>query len=340
MATMREVAELAGVSLATVSRVLSGSRRVQPELVERVQQASDTLGYRRNLLARGLRRRHTDTIGVVVPQAGDLRHARLVQALSRTLYDRGETLLMGDGHGDVEIEAEAMRRLIDRSVDGMVIVPLDSERSRASVRDVAEHVHVVQVERSVGDPGIDVVAVDEAAGMRLVLDHLAELDRQRTVYVTGAHVEPEGTSERLEAYRQGAATGCTRAVATPMLGVSGLAWGREAVGRLAVSNRWPDAIVCGDDLTALGVLDGLRAAGLRVPDDIVVTGFDDVGLAEVGSPPLTTVRRPLGQVADAAIERLDSARRGESDAAVAWRLPPKLVVRESTVATAREGSAR
>ena len=340
MATMRDVAELAGVSLATVSRVLSGSRRVQPELVERVRQASDELGYRRNLLARGLRRRHTDTIGVVVPQAGDLRHARLVQALSRTLHDRGETLLMGDGHGNVEVEAEALWRLIDRAVDGMIIVPLDSERSGPAVREVAEHVHVVQVERGVGAADIDLVAVDEAAGMRLVFDHLAALDRERTVFVTGSHVESEGASERLAAYREGAATGRTRAVVTPMLGVSGLAWGREAVGRLAISRRWPDAIVCGDDLTALGVLDGLRAAGLRVPDDIVVTGFDDVGLAEVGSPPLTTVRRPLGQVADAAIERLDGARRGESDAAVGWRLAPSLVVRESTVAPAAEGSTR
>ena len=340
MATMRDVAELAGVSLATVSRALSGSRRVQPELVERVREASDTLGYRRNLLARGLRRRHTDTIGVVVPQAGDLRHARLVQALSRTLHDRGESLLMGDGHGDVDIEAEAMRRLIDRSVDGMIIVPLDSERSGAAVREVAEHVHVVQVERAVGADDIDLVGVDEAAGMRLVLSHLSELDRERTVFVAGSHLESEGASDRLEAYREGAATGRTRAVATPLLGIGGLAWGREAVGRLAVTNRWPDAIVCGDDLTALGVLDGLRAAGVRVPDDIVVTGFDDVGLAEVGSPPLTTVRRPLVQVADAAIERLDGARRGESGAAVAWRLLPSLVVRQSTVATAPEGSTR
>ncbi|MGM0818703.1 MAG: LacI family DNA-binding transcriptional regulator [Actinomycetota bacterium] len=325
------MAERAGVSIATVSRVLSGSRPVRPDVAERVREASEALGYRRNLLASSLRRQRTGTVGVVVPNAGDLRHARLVQALSQELHQRGDTLLMAHAQGSPEIEKESALRLLDRAVDGLVIVPCDVLRSRGLVATISRRVHVVQIENDVGVSGVDLIAVDEGAGVRLMLGHLAELGRRRTLFV--AEEGPEAGSARLEAYRRAAEAGRTTAVAEPVLGVGGMALGREVAERVAVRGAHRvEAIVCGDDLVALGVLDGLRAQSLAVPGDVAVTGFDDVGLAELASPSLTTVHRPLTELAAAAVERLAHACAGEGGPAVVWRLPPTIVVRESTVA--------
>lgn len=328
---MRDVAERAGVSIATVSRVLSGSRPVRPDIAERVREASEALGYRRNLLASSLRRQRTGTVGVVVPNAGDLRHARLVQALSQELHQRGDTLLMAHAQGSPEIEAESALRLLDRAVDGLVIVPCDVLRSRGLVATISRQVHVVQVENDVGVSGVDLIAVDEGAGVRLMLGHLTGIGRRRTLFV--AEQGPEAGSARLEAYRLAADGGRTTAVAEPVLGVGGMALGREVAERVAVRGAHRvEAIVCGDDLVALGVLDGLRARSLAVPGDVAVTGFDDVGLAELASPSLTTVHRPLTELAAAAVERLAHARAAEGGPAVVWRLPPTIVVRASTVA--------
>ncbi len=327
---MRDVAERAGVSIATVSRVLSGSRPVRPEIAERVREASEELGYRRNLLASSLRRQRTGTVGVVVPNAGDLRHARLVQALSQELHQRGDTVLMAHAQGSPEIEEESALRLLDRSVDGLVIVPCDVLRSRGLVATISRHVHVVQVENDVGVSGVDLIAVDEGAGVRLMLAHLAELGRRRTLFVV--EDGPETGSARLEAYREAVEAGRTSAVAEPVVGSGGMALGREVAGRVAVGgDGGVEAIVCGDDLVALGVLDGLRARSLAVPGDVAVTGFDDVGLAELASPSLTTVHRPLAEIATAAVERLEHARAAGGGPAVVWRLPPTVVVRASTV---------
>lgn len=335
---MRDVADAAGVSLATASRALSGSRPVRPETLTAVRAAADRLGYRTNHVARSLRRQSTQTVGMVVPRLANPFFPGLVQSLERTLLDQGHALVLCDADDDPGLEAERIVTLLDRRVDGLLVIPCDEHRSAAALRAAAQSVPVVQVDRRADSVAADAVTTDNAAGIAAALDHLRALGRNRTAYV-GAAPASSPARERLATYRDLADgdVGDDR-----LLGDFSLDWGREAARRLLARRQLPDAIVCGNDLIALGVLRGLRAAGADVPADVAVTGFDDIGFAEVAEPALTTVRQPVDEIGATAVARLlqriadgNTLAGTEDDPDPSpWQhleIPPELVVRGSTV---------
>ncbi len=327
MPTIREVAAAAEVSLATASRVLSGTRRVTPELAERVLAASRELGYRTNLVARGLRRQRTDTVGLVVPRIANPFFARLVQELTCLLQPDERVLLVCDAQDSVEVEAEALHALVDRQVDGLIVVPSSGAASRAALTAAAANVRLVQVDRVVRGAGLDLVAADHAAGIDMVLDHLAGCGWRRTLYV-GASEDDSAGRERLAAYRRAVADGRTEPLAEPLLGSFSVAFGQQAGAALVRRALAGTAVVAGNDLIALGLLDALHRAGVAVPEEVAVTGFDDVGFTDVSAPPLTTVRQPVAEIAAGAVE-LVLAEDGPREP-VEWRFRPHLVVRRST----------
>ncbi len=324
---MRDVAQAAGVSAATVSRVLSGSRRVNPELAARVLAAQDELGYRTNLLASGLRRQRTDTVGMVVPQVGNPYFSALMEAVGRRLQRVGITVLLVDAENDPDAEAEGLHRLLDRSIDGLLAVPVDEHASTAALTEAAERVHLVQLDRAAEGVPADLVAVDHLAGIRSAVDHLVARGCSDLAFVSA---EPRDSTarERARAFDDAMrATGATARASA--FGSYTVEWGRVAATRLVEGGRLPQAIVCGNDLIALGVLAVLGEAGVDVPGEVAVTGYDDIGFATLTAPALTTVRQPVDSLAEAAVDLLLGDGPGEDGPSV-QRFVPKLIVRAST----------
>lgn len=326
--TLRDVARASGCSIATVSRVLAGTRPVGPETARRVREAAEALGYRPNQAARALRSRSTGTVGLVLPQITNPFYPALVRELTHALHAEGRAVLLADCDDDPAAEAEYIDDLLSRRVDALLVIPADERRSRDAVAAAAARVPLVLMDRGCG-PGIaDSVAVDNAAGMALVLGHLAATGRRRVCFL-GADGTASAAAERRAAYAAGAAVLDAGAPGRVALGDFSVEWGRAAVD--LVWDARPDALVCANDLIAVGALQRLQQLGADVPGDVAVTGFDDIPMAALAAPGITTVRQPVVELAAEATQLLSRRLAGQGEGPQrAIRLAPELVVRESS----------
>lgn len=324
--TIGDVARLAHVSTATVSRALSGSRPVSQEATLAVLRASEKLSYRRNQVARALRRRSTQIIGLVVPDVTNPFFPALIQAVEVQLNMTGMGLLLVDSLNDREIERQNVEQLLGRQVDGLLISPCDRQHSRATVTRAAEQVPVVQMDRR-ASKHVDFVGMDHEGGIRMILDYLTAGGRRHCVFL-GAGRESSSSYERRRAFIRWARRAGGEAQTRVIDGEFSVEWGRE--GALAAVRRWPDtdAVVCADDLIAVGALKGLGAAGIAVPGQVAVTGLDDTALASVVTPTLTSVRQPLSEMAERALAILADG--GSRKSPRCARLVAELIPREST----------
>jgi LacI family transcriptional regulator len=328
--TIRDVAKAAGVSTATVSRVLSGNRSVADEYARAVLKATAELGYRGDTVARALRRGATEVVGVVVPDIANPFFPRVVQAIERSLHDTQHGLLLGDSGNDPEVEAQRISALLDRRVDGLVIVPCHAHHSVDAVAEAARHVPIVQLDRRVEGVESDDVGVDDAAGITMTTEHLISRGRRRLAFV-GAERRISTAERRAAAFLATVERLLPSGVPPRMLeGDFSMDWGEAAGTTLLEERPAPDAIVCANDMIALGVLRALRLRGVAVPRDVAVTGFDDVGFAVVSDPPLTTARQPLAALGDACTRLLLERIRGDESPARHITLAAELVVRAST----------
>ncbi len=329
MPTLREVAEEAGVSLATASRALSGSRGVTVENEQAVKHAAARLGYRTNGIARALRSHRTQMVGVLIPHIADPFFPRVVQELERSLQRDQRSILLVDSLGDPTLERERINDLLDRQVDALVVVPAHPQESCTTIELAAATVPLVQLDRPVAAP-TDVASIDHRGGIYLAVDHLVAGGCRRLSFV-GAESPLEAVTSRRDAFIERLQHHGLPLPTTTPLGSFSVAWGAEAAGALLHTDPSVDGIVCANDLIAIGVLRALRARGRIVPDEIAVTGFDDVGFAEVSDPPLTTIRQPVSELGRAAAELLTA--RIDADEHRPPRhitLPAELVQRGST----------
>lgn len=331
--TLLDVAERAGVHPSTASRILSGSRRGDPATADRIHRAADELGYRANTVARSLRQQSTTTIGLVVPDLENPFFPSLVKAIESALNQEGYALLLCDAQGDPDVEAQRVEALLGRQVDGLMISPVHLTRSVPTIRVAAGRVPLVQVDRRVAVP-TDFIGVDQSMVMTLLVDHLRSLGRQRLAFVT-TDASVSTVADRLTAYRR-ILTDEPLAPDRILTGDLTMRWGIQAVaGLLAEGGPLPDALICANDLIALGALQRLRQGGIAVPDDVALTGVDDTAFGQVSSPELTTVRQPVDQLGEEAVaillSRLHRSRQHERPlAARNLVLAPELVVRRST----------
>lgn len=326
--TLRDVARASGCSVATVSRVLAGTRPVGAETARTVREAAERLGYRPNHVARALRSRFTGTVGLVLPQITNPFFPSLVRELEHALHAEGRALLLADCDDDPDAEAARIAALLGRRVDALLLIPADERRSRDAVASAAARVPVVLLDRGCGPGVADAVAVDNAAGMSLVLEHLAATGRRRPCFV-GAAGTASAAAERRAAYVAGAGVLGPGAAERLELGDFSVEWGRAAVDRVWPSR--PDALVCANDLIAVGALQRLRQLGADVPGEVAVTGFDDIPLAGLADPALTTVRQPVAELAAEAAHLLfGRPGGGTADSRRTVRLAPSLVARASS----------
>lgn len=322
--TIHDVAREAGLSTATVSRVLSKSRAVKPETAEVVHAAAERLCYQTNYVARSLRRQTTQTIGLVIPDITNPFFPALVQAIETALRHHDYSLLLADAQNDPAIEALAVNHLLTRRVDGILISPCHRRRSRSAVAQASNHTHIVQVDRHAG-LCTDYVGADQTDAIVQVLTHLTGQGRRHLTYLSG----PSTASisyERQQAFNRHAPPG-----SHTLIGDFDISWGRRAAETVLADRPQVDAIICSSDLIATGVVRTLRDHHIDVPEQVAVTGFDDILLAEATEPPLTTIHQPIAAIAQHAVALITEP---PAPRLTHLRLPATLIVRGSTTATA------
>lgn len=318
--SLKDVAVHAGVSVPTASRVLSGSRRsVDPELAARVRASCDVLGYKVNAAARALRRQSTDSIALVVPGIANPYFAELVSAYSRHLDRQGKRLVTIDTNDSPETEKRQLDAMETALVDAVIVVPAAYHGSRESIDEVARTHRVVQVDRTVTGVEAPSVRIDNAAGMRLLVEHL-RAEGNRSILLVDAHGETSASIERRAAFRA-ISSGADRALQMPAYTVAS---GTEAARRLMVDHGDVDAVICTADVVALGLLTALQHAGRSIPHDYAIATFDGTYIAETAAPGLTTLASNAERLVTASLRLLDE------DTTSNLTITPTLIPRAST----------
>ncbi|MFJ8816498.1 LacI family DNA-binding transcriptional regulator [Amycolatopsis thermoflava] len=342
--TMREVAARARVSVATVSLVLNGrdGGRVKPELGRRVRKAAEELGYTPNLVARGLRTSETRTIGLLSDRVASTPFAgQMLAGAQKTAWDSGRLLLLVDCAGDADIEREAVQTLLQRNIDALIYASM--YHRVVELPEVPGTLPLVLLDARPADERADVawVVPDEAGGVRAAITELIEAGHTRIGYCTDS-VDVPAVHERLRSF-----TDTLTAAGLPVdpalisrVPDSNAADGQEAAARLLALPDPPTALFCYNDRMAMGAYRAARQAGLRVPDDVSIVGFDDQEhIADGLAPGLTTVALPHYEMGVwAARQVLSRLTEDEPGQPRQMRMPCRLVRRES-VAPPR-GSAR
>jgi LacI family transcriptional regulator len=330
-ARLRDVAAVAGVSMSTASRVLSGAPGVSPRSAAAVVAASKRLGYRPNLIARGLRARTTGLVGIIIPGIGNPFFAELVEALESVLYDASLDMILSDSRGTSTDEARRLQTLLDRQVDGLIMIPAGHHSSAPAMQWAHRAVPIVQIDRQVDGFPADYVGVDNALGIRLTLEHLAGQGASTLAFVSDDTASSTGRS-RFDAFRLTVPRVPGLEMSETLLGSFSIGFGREAAKQLMRHSPLPDAVVCGSDLVALGVVREFRQSGIAIPGRVKVTGFDGILFGELCDPPLTTVLQPILPIAAEAVRILQSRMRGDQGAARRSEIAPSLIVRSSSLA--------
>ncbi|WP_344632168.1 LacI family DNA-binding transcriptional regulator [Streptomyces glaucosporus] len=339
-ASLKDVAARAGVSVKTVSNVVNGRARVAPHTREKVERALAELAYRPNLSARHLRRGRTGVIALALPGLDAPYSAELARLVIGAAAERGWAVLIEQTDGLADRELRVLQGLRERLVDGLVLSPVSVGREELAAR--TDGTPLVLLGERVLDGPVHHVDIDNRRAAREATEHLISLGRTR-VGVIGARDDPRaGTARlRLAGYRQALeAAGLPRdeRLAPPVRSCR-RADGAEAMRRLLELDEPPRAVLCFDDLLALGALRVLLSAGLRVPEDVALAGFGDIEDGRYSTPTLTTVSPDKDRIARAAVELLaacigGTGRAGREDGGAAGgrdvEAGHRLVVREST----------
>lgn len=325
---MHDVARVAGVSHQTVSRVLNDHPSVRPETRERVQAAISQLGYRRNPFARALVTRRTHTIGVLAPASNLFGPASLVIAVEQAARSHGWYVSLASlSDFDPPSVATAIEHFLGQQVDGLVVVaPVPSAVEACSAAALGVPTVMVATDAEPAD-GFDVVAIDQEQGARDAVRHLLGLGHRSVSHLAGP-IDWLDAAARLRGWRRElAAAGITApdVLTGDWSAASGYRVGQELVAGGAV----PTAVFAANDLMAIGLIRALVEAGVSVPGQVSVVGFDDIDAAGFTLPPLTTVRQDLLTLGRLGVERL-LARISGAEPAEPVRQPPELVVRAST----------
>ncbi|WP_343235883.1 LacI family DNA-binding transcriptional regulator [Streptomyces sp. SID10815] len=335
---MRDVAEHAGVSVRTVSNVVSGYPHVSPDTRAKVQRSLDELGYRMDYLARGLRSGRTGFIALAVPFLTEPYFAELAQAVIRAAGRRGITVLVEATAGDSEVERRILDGGLTNVADGVLLSALTVPAADVGARK-PDFPLVMLGEHSVGDQ-FPRVGIDNVAAARTAVRHLVEQGCRRIVAL-GQNGSENGR-QRTEGYRQAMSAARVRRVNWLVVPVE--YWTRE-LGYAAVrellegDGPLPDAVFAFNDALAVGALRALDASGVRVPEDVAVAGIDNILEAAYTHPPLTSIAPDLDVIAERALALLEeqsgtSAGPGEPGAPVAAAAqeatPFRLVVRASS----------
>ena len=329
--SIRDVAKRAGVSIATVSRAVNRIPTVDPELARRVWKAIDEVGYLPNTQARALVSGRSHLLGLIVSEITNPFFPELVQEFENLATAQGYEVLIGSTNYDSARTESLMRRLLQRNVDGVAVMTFGVEEDLVK-KLVEREFPLVFVDAGPSLPNIHVIKVDYAEGIRQGVQHLAALGHRKIAFISGP-LEQRSPRVRRDAFLKAMSELGIR-VPTEHLaeGTHTMEGGIAAMEQLLKLEDLPTAVMCSNDMTAIGALHAIYRTPLKVPADISVVGFDDIHLAQFMLPPLTTVQMSCKALAAAAIEALRAgiepnhpkARQKE------WPIPTQIVVRQST----------
>lgn len=330
--SIRDVAQLAGVSVGTVSNVLNRPDSVSAESVSRVTQAIETLGYVRNDAARSLRRGISSTVGFVVLDGQNPFYGDVVRGAEDEATRQGIAILHGNTDEDHARERMYLDLFEEQQVRGLLIAPCGEVTARL-LRMRERGIATVLVDRFSGDARFSSVSVDSVAGGRLAMSHLLERGRRRIVFVGGPfdirQVNDRLAGARAAAEDEGAHVTLDVMPTAAMTVAEGVAAGERL---LAMPRRaWPDAIFAANDLLALGILQAMVVDSRpAIPRDIAIVGFDDIPFAGAAAVPLTSIRQPSRMIGRAALRILLEETQDAESVPRQTVFPPELVVRAST----------
>ncbi len=329
--TIQDVADLAGVSITTVSHVINGTRFVSEDLTQRVLQAMDQLGYKPNLLARGLRSGRTRTLGLVVPDMANLFFAEISRAIEEIAFNRGYSLIICNSADNPEKEKTYLGVLLAKQVEGIIFI---SAGSSEDILNELERcgVPLVYADREIPSQLADVVLLDNEFGGYLATNHLIQLGHRQIACISG----PSGltpSADRVAGYRRALVE--AGLPVCPEYIVSGdFHYHSGEIGMLHLLDLEdpPDAVFISNDMMAFGSIRAVRSRNLRLPEQISIVGFDDIILAQASSPALTTIAQPIQQMAEKVIELLFMRMHSNSAGMERQRviLKPELIIRDST----------
>ena len=325
-ATITDVAARAGVSPATVSRVLQGSPRVSPGALERVRTSMAELDYRPSGVARSLRRQRTGTLGLIVTNITNPFYPEIVRGAEDAAQHMGSSIILCNAAEDPEREIAYLDLLLERRVDG-VIVAAGGLTKRHEEFLAAFPFPLVTINADLPGGQVPAVLSDDHDGGRAAACHLLELGHTRLVHISSPAVR-ESFSLRLDGVKEAiAASG--RDVSLEVVEGDGYLDGAQATREVAGRLRPPYAIIAHNDLTAVGAMHALFELGVRIPDQVSVVGFDDIALAAYLNPGLTTIAQDKYAMGRLAVETIVRMLAGETVRGNLM-LPVRLVVRGST----------
>ena len=325
--TIHDVAKAAEVSIATASKALSGQGRMAIETRARVKRAAQDLNFRPNAIARALLKQRSFTVGLLTNDTYGRFSLPVMAGISEALVDRGVSVFLCSVERDPEIGQSHVEAMLEKQVDGIIVSGKRLD-SRLPV-DLSEVDVPVVYAYSEGPAGAIGFVSDDRQGARAAVEHLVAQGRRRIAHVTGPR-EFAVVGQRAEGHAEALAS-AGLAPSDPLIGEWSEAWGYEAAERLFVDpSRLPDAVFCGNDQIARGMIDGLTRRGLAVPRDVAVIGFDNWEIfAAASRPPLTTVDMNLKDLGRHAGLTLLDLVEGRSVAPGIRELPCRLVVRAS-----------
>ncbi|ENM5840857.1 substrate-binding domain-containing protein [Vibrio mimicus] len=329
MATMKDIARLAGVSTSTVSHVINKSRFVSDEIAERVNNAAQQLNYAPSALARSLKMNRTQTIGMLVTTSTNPFFGEVVKGVERSCYHKGYNLILCNTEGDNQRMKASINTLLQKRVDGLLLMCSTLEGERLDVFDRYPDIPVVVMDWGPILFASDKIQDNSLQGGYMAAKHLIECGHKEIGCITGPLIRHQAQM-RYEGYKRA-------------LSEKGIAinpdWivesdfecegGYNAFEKLCERGKLPSALFVCNDMMAMGVIQAANLRGLRVPDDLSLIGYDDVHIAKFMSPALTTIHQPKYRLGKAAIDTLLYRLENPDTTAQVVQLEPTLVVRGS-----------
>ncbi|MDE0590087.1 LacI family DNA-binding transcriptional regulator [Halocynthiibacter sp. C4] len=302
-ATIEDVAKLAGVSIATVSRAIRTPEKVAESTRKKVTAAIARTGYTANAMAQNLRMQRSQMVMVLAQSISDPNFPGILTGLEKVAKSRGYGVLIGNTEGDVSLEEKHLRFLSTGMADALILLTGHLPVAGWLQSPTANFPPMVAAARPVNRPDISYVGVDDAAAAKVATDYLISLGHERIVYVSG----PAGdalSENRHRGYCDALSQAYDQSSVWRIQGDGTTEGGRSAIERLFIRDTLPTAFFCYNDNTAIGVIAALQSRGFDVPHDFSVVGFDDIPFASNITPSLTTIRQPRSQIGEIAMAHL------------------------------------
>jgi DNA-binding LacI/PurR family transcriptional regulator len=330
---IRTVAALAKVSIATVSRTINGSPAVSDRLMKRVWQAIEQLNYFPNTHARSLVSGRSRILGIIVENITNPFFPELIQNFEEIAVAHGYEILVSSSNSDPAILTNCVRRMLERKVEGVAVMTFGEEEP---VLDQLTHrdIPMVLAEFRLDDPKTSTILLDYTTGVRAAVHHLMSLGHRRIGFLAGPHKLHSAITRENDFRTAMREAGLDVDPAWVIECDHTLRGGVAGFERLRALGSQPTAVLCSNDMTAIGVLRAAYMGGLRVPQDLSVIGLDDIDFAEFTLPPLTTIRLSRADLARAAFDALRSQTDGSVKIQREFLVSTSLVVRGSTGAPA------